>query len=215
MNDDIISDIHNHGIDINNRHIYLHGHTQSVAEQDPGVDYRMASSFIKNIRILDSISNLPVLIHMHSIGGNWADGMAIYDAIYSCKSYVTIVVYGQAESMSSIILQSADKRIMMPNSYFMLHYGSIGYHANYLDAKNAMDFEKRCIETMMDIYTSVFLKSKYYKESIKPQTERKAKAFLNRKLKEGDWYLNANEAVYYGFADGVLTTRNYKSIDTL
>jgi hypothetical protein len=50
MNDDIISDIHNHGIDIHNRHIYLHGHTQSVAEEDPGVDYRMASSFIKNIR---------------------------------------------------------------------------------------------------------------------------------------------------------------------
>ena len=42
--------------------------------------------------------------------------MAIFDAIKICRSHVTILVYGQAESMSSIILQAADKRIMMPNS---------------------------------------------------------------------------------------------------
>ena len=46
---------------------------------------------------------------MHSVGGNWNDGMAIFDAIELCQSYVTIIVYGQAESMSSIILQAADK----------------------------------------------------------------------------------------------------------
>ncbi len=48
---------------------------------------------------------------MHSVGGSWNDGMAIFDAIQLSKSYVTIISYGQAESMSSVILQAADKRV--------------------------------------------------------------------------------------------------------
>ena len=39
--------------------------------------------------------------------------------------------------------------------------------------------------------------------------------YLKRKLKDGDWYLDANEAVYYGFADAVLATRKFPSIGSL
>lgn len=210
---DYIRDIHEYGLDINNRHIFLHNYVFS--DDNPGVDYRMANNFIKNIRILDSISQLPILVHMHSVGGYWSDGMAIYDAILSCKSYVTILAYGQAESMSGIIFQAADKKIMMPNSYFMLHYGSSGYDGNYLDVKNAVEFEKHMIDNMINIYLYPFLKGRFFKEKIKPQTEQKARSFLDKKLKEGDWYLSAEEAVYYGFADGILTSKNYKYIDSL
>ena len=98
--------------------------------------YRMATTFIKNIRLLDQIKNEPIIIHMDSLGGNWGDGMAIYDAIKISRSHVTILVYGQAESMSSIILQAANKRITMPNAYFMCHYGSSASAGNYLDTQN-------------------------------------------------------------------------------
>ena len=101
-----MENIHALSLDVRQREVYLHG-THGAFEEDPGVEYRMASTFIKNIRILDSIKNDPILIHMHSIGGSWTDGMAIYDAIQVCKSHVTVLVYGQAESMSSIILQAA------------------------------------------------------------------------------------------------------------
>ena len=124
LNIDTISDVHGYGLDVKNREIYLHGYIANT-DEDPGVEYRMATSFYKNIRMLDALSRDPIIIHMHSIGGNWSDGMAIYDAITLSRSYVTIVAYGQAESMSSIILQAADKRVMTPNSYFMLHYGSL------------------------------------------------------------------------------------------
>jgi len=36
-----------------------------------------------------------------------------------------------------------------------------------------------------------------------------------RKLKDGDWYLDANEAVYYGLSDAVLESRKYPHIDSL
>ena len=204
LNSDTVSDVQSYGIDVKNREIYLHGYL-SNSDEDPGVDYKMAATFYKNIRILDQISKEPILIHMHSIGGSWNDGMAIFDAIQLAKSYVTIISYGQAESMSSIILQAADKRVMMPNSYFMCHFGSSGYSGNYLDVQKGAAFEKRITELMLDIYTQSCLNGKYFKEQYTEPTFEKVKNYLKRKFKDGDWYLDANESVYYGFSDLVLT----------
>jgi ATP-dependent protease ClpP protease subunit len=145
-----IESIHNQGLDVDQREIYLHGH-HGPFEDDPGVEYRMASTLIKNVRCLDSIKNSPILIHMHSIGGNWGDGMAIYDTIKASRSHVTILVYGQAESMSSIILQAADIRVMCPHSYFMCHFGSTGVFGNYLDVQSAVKFEKSQGESMLEL----------------------------------------------------------------
>ena len=214
LNSDTVSDVQSYGVDVKNREIYLHGYLSNT-DEDPGVDYKMAATFYKNIRILDQISKEPILIHMHSIGGSWNDGMAIFDAIQLAKSYVTIISYGQAESMSSIILQAADKRVMMPNSYFMCHFGSSGYSGNYLDVQKGAAFEKRITELMLDIYTQSCLKGKYFKEQYTEPTFEKVKNYLKRKLKDGDWYLDANESVYYGFSDLVLNTRKFNSIDSL
>jgi ATP-dependent Clp protease, protease subunit len=209
-----IESIHNQNIDLKQREIYLHGH-HGPFEDDPGVEYRMATTFIKNLRHLDYLKNEPILIHMHSLGGNWGDGMAIYDAIKLSRSYVTILAYGQAESMSSIVLQAADKRIMMPNAYFMCHYGSSGNAGSYLDTQNWAKFEEKILETMLDIYTARSQKGKYFKEKFKSVTPEKIKRFLKRKLKDGDWYLTAHEAVYYGLADNVITHRSFGSVNSL
>lgn len=211
---DTISDIHLYGIDVKNREIYLHGYIGNT-DEDPGVEYRMATSLYKNIRMLDTISNEPIIIHMHSIGGNWADGMAIYDAISLSRSYVTIIAYGQAESMSSIVLQAADKRVLMPNTYFMLHYGSFSCSADHLSAHNFTKLDKHNTEVMLDIYGNKCLSGKYFRESYTDLNLEKVKNYLKRKLKDGDWYLNANESVYYGFADYVLDTRKCKDIESL
>jgi ATP-dependent Clp protease protease subunit len=165
--------------------------------------------------MLDTMSNEPIIVHMHSIGGNWNDGMAIYDSISLCKSYVTIVVYGQAESMSSIILQAADNRVMTPNSYFMCHFGSSGYSGNYLDVQKGAAFEKKMTDAMLNIYTEQCMRGKYFKEHYNEPEFEKVKNYLKRKLKDGDWFMEANEAVYYGLADCVLDTRKCKDIDNL
>ena len=214
VNIDVISDVHGHCLDAKNREIYLHGYVANT-DEDPGVDYKMAANFYKNIRILDTINKDPIIIHMHSIGGSWNDGMAIFDAVQLCSSHVTIIAYGQAESMSSIILQAADKRVMMPNTYFMCHFGSSGYSGNYLDVQKGAAFEKKMTDTMLDIYTEATLGGKYFKEQYTDPTFEKVKNYLKRKFKDGDWYLDANEAVYYGFADCVLNTRKCTNINSL
>lgn len=211
---DTISDVQTYGLDVKNRELYLHGYIGNT-DEDPGVEYRMASQFYKNIRILDSTGRDPIMIHMFSIGGEWDAGMAIFDAIALCQSYITIIAYGQASSMSSIVLQAADKRVMMPNAHFMAHYGSIDCGGDHLSAHNYAKVDKKNTETMMDIYSAGCVRGKYFKENYTDVNQDKVKNFLKRKLKDGDWYLDAEETVYYGFADNVLNSRRCPSIDSL
>ena len=202
-----LQDIHGYGLNVKNREIFLHNFLGSNDESNPGVEFRMASIFLKNIKILEHISHEPITIYMNSVGGEWADGMLIYDAIQLCKCYVTIIVYGQAESMSSIILQAADERLLSPNSYFMPHYGSTDAGGEYLNVQNWVKFEKHICDVMFNVYSERCYKGKYFKDRFGGTKENISKVtnWLRKKLKDGDWYMTAEDAVYYGFADKILT----------
>ena len=167
----------------------------------------MSNTFLKNLRALELKSSSPIIIHMQSVGGEWSDGMVIYDAISMCRCHVTIVGYGQAESMSSIILQAGDTRYLTQNTYFMAHYGSTSAVGEYLSVQNWAKYEKHICEVMMDIYSNSCSGGKFFKDKYGPKPEvEKVKNFLYRKLKSGDWYITADEAVHYGFADEVINT---------
>ena len=198
---DLLHDLHNYSVNVATREIFLHNSFMSDDNQNPGVEYKMASTFVKNIKLLEHRSQEPIVIHMQSIGGDWADGMAIYDSIILCKSYVTIISYGQAESMSSLILQAADNRLLTPNSYFMIHYGSTSLSADYLNAINWIEFEKRLSSKMLDMYAKRCVEGAFFEG----KDESQVKKYLSTKLKSGDWFLDPVDAVYYGFADGVVS----------
>jgi len=204
LNLEMLHDFHTYGANIKCREIFLHNHYSD--DSNPGVEYKMSNTFLKNLRALELKSSDPITIHMHSIGGSWADGMAIYDAICMSQCHVSIIVYGQAESMSSIILQAADTRYMTYNSYFMCHYGSSDATGDYLSTQNWMKYEKYICDTMLDIYSQSCIGGKYFKQKYgnKPDLE-KIKTYLYRKLKSGDWYMTSSDAVNYGFADKVIT----------
>jgi ATP-dependent protease ClpP protease subunit len=193
-----IETVHAFNIGVRNREIYLYSFP---SEEGSGVDFRMAQMFIKNMNILEASSKKPILIHMYSPGGSWFDGLAIFDRIKASKCDTEIVVHGYAESMSGIILQSAKRRTMSKNSYFMLHYGSDGKEADTLSFKNYARFVDGQCEKMFDIYAERCVNGAFFKK--KQYTLEKTKNFLKRKLKSGDWYLSAEDALKYGFIDGI------------
>lgn len=205
---ELLNDVHNYSASLASREIFLHNHYMSDSgDLNPGVEYKMANIFIKNLRSMDLKSSDPITIHMHSVGGEWADGMAIYDAIAMSKSYITIIAYGQAESMSSIIYQAADLRLITPHAHFMAHYGSTDAGGEYLNVQNWVKWEKHICDVMLDIYAEQCVNGLFFKEKYntnEPQIS-KVKNFLATKLKSGDWYMTAEEAVHYGFADKVIT----------
>ena len=197
--------LHNYNANVDTREIFLHNYYSSDADENPGVEYKMSNTFLKNIRALEIKSDKPITIHMQSVGGEWSDGMAIYDAIAMSRCHVTIIAYGQAESMSSIIFQAADRRLITPNTYFMSHYGSTAAGGEYQSVQNWIRYEKRICDIMLDIYAGSCVVGQYFREKYgaSPDVE-KVKLYLSRKLKSGDWYLTAEEAVHYGFADEII-----------
>lgn len=192
-----LNQVHEYSIDIENREIFLHSHIDD--ENESGVDYRASINLIKNIRILESLSDKPILIHMDLCGGSWSSGIAMYDTIKMSNCYIKLIVYGRAESMSTIILQGADERILMPNSYLMIHFGSINTEVTVEQYMAESEFYKRELNKMMLIYSERCKNGEYFKN--RKDVPRELKRLIKTR---GDWYLNPEESIYYGFADKIL-----------
>jgi ATP-dependent protease ClpP protease subunit len=206
-------DLHNYHCNIHTREIFLHGHYND--HEDPGVEYRMATTFEKNMRLLDQQDKTNILVHMHTCGGEWNDGMAMFNMIELSCSPVTILVYSWARSMSSIIPQAADLRILMPDADFMIHYGWYGEDNQWTAAMSAMEYGKKTEERMLRIYAKRCINGIYF-QNLKSVTEEKVMQYLDKKMKEHvDWWMCAEEAVYLGFCDGILGQGKFKTIESI
>lgn len=206
-----LHNIHDYNIDIDNREIYLHSYFNEE-EDESGVDYRSAIVFEKNLRYLNLLSLEPILIHMHLPGGDWQDCLGIYDAIKSSKSKTVIVASAKVESSSTVLLQAADLRILTPNTNFLVHYGSISVDNEHKAALSMVQWSEKESEKMIDIFTEKCMNSMISKEkNWKKMMARKH--IVSQLATKRDWILTAEEAVRYGFADGILGTKRYPNID--
>ena len=203
--------IHDYNIDVANREIYLHSHF-SADNDEAGVDYRSAIVFEKNLRHLNTISLDPILVHMHLPGGDWQDCLGIYDAIKTSKSKVIVVASAKVESSSSVLLQAADLRILTQNTNFLIHYGSISVDNEHKAALSMVQWSEKESEKMIEIFTEKCINSSISKEkNWKRMIVRKH--IVSQLATKRDWILTAEEAVRYGFADGILGTKKYPNID--
>jgi ATP-dependent protease ClpP protease subunit len=203
-------DIHNYCIDIDNREIYLHSFFDT--SEEAGVDYRSAVTFEKNLRYLNTLSLDPILVHMHLPGGDWQDCLGIYDNIKNSKSPVCIVVYAKTESSSTVLLQAADLRIISYNANFLIHYGSISVDNEHKAALSMVQWSEKESEKMIDIFTERCMNSKICKDKNWKKMMVK-KHIVTQLATKRDWILTADEAVDYGFADGVLGSKRFPNID--
>lgn len=208
-----LSNIHIYNIDVKNREVFLHSHT-SDSEEEPGVDYRSATTFQKNLRYLNIISIEPILVHMHLPGGVWTDCLGIYDAMRFSKSKIIMLAYGSVESASSVIFQGADTRILMPNTNILIHYGSISVDNDHKAAVSSIEWSEKESQKMIDIFTdkcinSPIAKTKNWKRSVA------RKHIVSQLANKCDWILTAQEAVEYNFADGVLGSKRFPNIEEI
>ena len=195
MSEKIKSDIelyHDHHLWIPTRTISM-GSMHSDAElTEGGVDYRMVDVLIKNLDILEDISDKPIIVKMNNVGGDYYHGTAIYDRIKECNCFVTIKVYGHAMSMGAIILQAADERIMMPESTFMIHEGTDGLIGHPRDVENCADEIKRIRTRVNNIFHT--------------RVKEAGKRISYKKLEELQMFnkfMDPKTAIKYGFADKI------------
>ena len=210
----LLADLHDRSLIIDTREIFLHSNFDTDSnDEEPGVDYRMALTFEKNIRFLEYlVPDKPIFIHQHCIGGEVNDGLAIYDIINASRCHITILAYAQASSMSSVILQAADLRLLMPNTELLIHYGDMsldGVVTAILSTTARMAWFK---DKLLHIYAERCQKTQIFMH----KNIEEICSFLDDKItKHVDWFLSAEEAVAYGFADGIIGDSKYKHISDL
>lgn len=180
-------------------HLYIPTRTVWIGpinSDDIEVNAIMAEIAIKNIHILDSMSDDPINIIMINYGGEVTAGMAIYDAIRLCRSYVRLMVFGCANSMGSVILQAADERMLAPNAEVMLHFGSTSYPDDH-SINNERKEEKRKKDDKKIIGI--------YYEKIKEKKPKITKTKV-RDMILFDRFFEPEEAIEFGLADKIITS---------
>lgn len=194
VNRDDIDKFHDYSLHIPSRTIYMGSeHINDDDFSESGVEATMAERQIKNLHILEMVSNDPITIILNNPGGDVNHGLAIYDAIKSCKSHVTIKVFGHAMSMGSIILQAADERIMAPNASQMIHYGTLGVDKEAKTVYKIVEECKRIDKWMENMYLA----------KIQERQPHFTRARLQRLLNH-DTFLTAAQSVELGLADKIL-----------
>lgn len=168
----------------------------SISYQDgveSGVDHDMFAYFLKGLTYLDSTAEKPIIVHMNTDGGDMSHGMAIYNAIRACRSHVSIVAWGSAMSMGSVILQAADTRYVSRDCVLMIHDGDndLGGHAKTVErwAEHSKQSRRRLYEIYLE------------------KMKIKNKALTLKKVENLctiDTIYCAEEAVNVGLADHVL-----------
>ena len=86
------SNWHDYGVLSQTREIFLES-------GDEGIGSKHAVEFIKNLVMLESLSDNPIIVHQYNIGGDQNAGFAIYDAIKASKCKFLFICYGSASSM--------------------------------------------------------------------------------------------------------------------
>ncbi len=204
----ILNDIHHFHVNCETRELFLGFDNDDEAMY---VSAKMASHVIKNITLLESISKNPILIHISSPGGFVSDAHTIYEVIKNCKSHVTMIGYGEIMSAATTIIQAADTRLLNKTSSFMVHGSNSGFEggANYL--QSSLEEVKRLEKLCYDIYAEKCNQGAFFKE--RTYTVAKTRAYIIDKVnKKHDWYLTPEEALYYGFIDGIIGSKEYPEI---
>ena len=197
----ILSEIHTFGINSLTREIYLNGDLNENITDGGGVDFRCAAPFLRNMDYLEHQSSKPITIKMCLSGGDTTYGYAIYDRIANAKCHVTIECFGHASSMSGIIFQAADWRIMAKHSHYLLHYGSIEIAGNSIDVSENIKMNDKDNVIMLKLFAERCMKSKTFEG----WTLNKVMKFLDDAMrKKGDLFLSPEEALAWGLCDEVV-----------
>jgi ATP-dependent protease ClpP protease subunit len=205
IEDGVISHVNDYGLDVEHREIFLfpreeYGYGAEEEMVEPGVEFMMANQFIKNLRLLSNLGDGPILVHLKSCGGDWGEGLAMYQAIKACPNQVIMLNYASARSMSSIIFSAADHRAMMPYSTFMIHTGTNVLSGTGTQVETEWEETQKADKIMLDIYIESLRES----EEMKEWADKRIHAWIRKKMKEKEEvYFTAEEAVTYNFADTI------------
>jgi ATP-dependent protease ClpP protease subunit len=94
----------------------------------------------------------------------------------------------------------------------LIHYGSLSIDNEHKAALSTVQWSEKESEKMIDIFTekcmsSIICKEKNWKRMMA------RKHIVSQLATKRDWILTSDEAVRYGFVDGILGSKKYPNIE--
>ena len=138
-------------------------------------------------------SKKDITLYINSPGGLVTAGMAIYDTMQYVRSDIQTIVVGQACSMGSLLATAGTKgkRFMLPHGRHMIHQPLGGARGQATDVQIQANELLRWKDELTKIY-----------EKHTGQPLDKLKDDMER-----DKFMTPTEAVAYGLADKIVTSR--------
>ncbi len=201
------------GLDIENKIVFFSNPDNS---EDIAITDASVQDLIKKLMLLDKDRHdKEITIYFTSNGGDTDAGFSLYDYIKQCKSPTKIIIMGKCFSMSSIILQAANKRIMQKNSTLMIHDGSLAVDSEAKNTEKRAEYNKYqrflCYEILLEKMKNVKRNNKL-PEKIKQIMEKSRMLFSGKgytineieMLTGTDLYLTAEEALRLHLIDEII-----------
>lgn len=133
----------------------------------------------------------PFEIVLNSPGGDVLHGLALYDDLIALRDqghHITITVRGMAASMGGILLQAGDERVVGKNSHILIHEISTGAVGKLSEIEDEAAFCEKLSKQLLEILAE--------RSTLTPTQ-------IKRRWRKTDWWITAEEAVEYGFADRI------------
>ncbi|MEN6297322.1 MAG: ATP-dependent Clp protease proteolytic subunit [Rectinema sp.] len=158
------------------------------------VDKDLSEKVVRQLLLLDSISDEPIMLLIDSPGGDVYAGFSIFDVIRFIKAPVRIVGIGLVASAAALILIAVpkDRRFGLPNSSYLIHQPLSGMNGVATEIEiHARELEK----TRVRINELIAEATGQPLEKITKDTDR-------------DFWMNASEASQYGLIGKVILSKN-------
>ena len=158
-----------------------------------------ASLIIAQLLFLESEDpDKEIFLYINSPGGSITDGMGIVDTMKYIKCPVSTICVGLAASFGAVLLANGEKgkRFATPNSEILIHQPLIGGQGGGISgqATEIKIHADHMIRTREKLNKLLSEKTGQSIETIERDTER-------------DHYMTAQEALEYGFIDGIMDKR--------
>lgn len=157
------------------------------------VEKDLSEKVVRQLLLLDSISEEPITLLIDSPGGDVYAGFSIFDVIRFIKSPVKIVGIGLVASAAALILIAVQKerRFGLPNSSYLIHQPLSGMNGVATEIEiHARELEK----TRARINEIIAEATGQPLEKITKDTDR-------------DFWMNAAEATEYGLIGKVISSK--------
>ena len=161
---------------------------------DTDVNEHSASLVVAQMLFLESEDpDRDILFYINSPGGSVISGLSILDTMQFIKCDVSTIVMGQAASMGSLLASSGTKgkRLILPRARHLIHQPLGGAQGQASDMEIQVNEILRMKKQLTEIYVTNTGKSY---EELEQDMDR-------------DNILTAEEAVDYGLADRIITSR--------